>query len=97
MTLGRVQRRTMPLRVPAEWMVSADDRILEYLDENGARRPSLITGDDRVQFGRQHASNRLIKLADAGLVVNLGDGLYQITDDGRRYLAGELDARDLDG
>ncbi|MDS0296654.1 hypothetical protein NDI79_21015 [Halogeometricum sp. S3BR5-2] len=31
-----------------------------------------------------------------GLVVSLGNGVYDITREGEQYLAGELDARTLD-
>ncbi|ELZ06916.1 hypothetical protein C480_07812 [Natrialba aegyptia DSM 13077] len=36
-------------------------------------------------------------MRDAELVDRVDEGLYRITDRGRAYLAGELDAEDLEG
>jgi len=36
-------------------------------------------------------------LVTYGLLVHLGNGVYDITQKGKQYLAGELDARDLEG
>lgn len=84
------------MRASADWMTISDDRILEYLSEVGARRPGLIADEDRFIWSSQTASNRCNKLADYGLVKNLGNGLYQITEAGEKYLAGDLDVSSLD-
>lgn len=84
------------MRGSADWMTLSDDRILEYLSEVGPRRPGLIADEERFIWSSQTASNRCNKLAEYGLLKNLGNGLYQITDDGRAYLAGDLDAAELD-
>lgn len=83
------------MRLSADWMSIADDRILEFLDEEGPRSPSKIQEDGRVRFTRQHINNRCKILEAHNLVQNLGNGVYSITDSGKEYLAGNLDANGL--
>ena len=59
---------------------------------DGAERPLL----DRLRFEIPSDSVRCLKLADYGLVINLGNGIYSITEEGEEYLAGELDAANLE-
>lgn len=81
-------------------MTAADDRILEFLLNEGNRpivaTPAVI--EMNVDYQRTHVSNRLSELLDAGLVEYYDEGraAYQITDHGRAYLNGELDAEDLE-
>jgi len=82
------------------WMTAADDRILEFLLNEGNKplvaTPAVI--EMNVDYQRTHVNNRLGKLLDAGLVEYYDEnrGAYQITDFGRAYLAGELDAEELE-
>ncbi|MDL0136098.1 hypothetical protein PNQ20_04425 [Halobacterium salinarum] len=55
-----------------------------------------MANSDRVRFSRQHINARCKKLVSYGLLVHLGNGVYDITRTGEQYLAGELDARDLE-
>lgn len=84
------------MRLSADWMVGADDRILEYLSENGPATPSKMAKDDRMRFSRGHINQRCIKLADNGFLINLGNGVYQITERAEKYLNEELDAETLE-
>ena len=77
-------------------MVPADDRILEYLQSEGPASPTQITDDERIQFGRVHANRRLKQLTDAGLARLIGNGIYELTEQGEEYLTGELDAGELE-
>jgi len=77
------------MRESARWMVLLDDRIMEFIDENGPSLPSNIADDDRIPYGAQHIGNRCRKLADVGLLENLGNGVYVLTADGKSYLEGE--------
>ncbi len=86
----------MTVRKSAEWMAHADERILELLDQTEPRSPTEIVDDGRVHFSRQHVNNRCLILAERGLLQKLGNGVYRITDDGRAYLAGDLDASQLE-
>jgi predicted transcriptional regulator len=77
-------------------MVLADDRILEVLQSEGGGSPKSLEDDDRILFSRQHIQNRLRKLLSAGLVEQIGRGIYRVSEDGEAYLSGDLDARDLE-
>ncbi|MBP2251171.1 putative transcriptional regulator [Halarchaeum solikamskense] len=81
------------MRYSPSWFVLADDRILEYLNDRGEASPSKLAKSDVLDFTRTHINQRCLKLADAGLVRNLGNGVYQITEEGEGYLTGEYDAR----
>ena len=87
-------------RPRVSWMTAADDRILEFLLNEGNRplvaTPAVI--EMNVDYQRTHVSNRLGELLDAGLVEYYDEerAAYQITDRGRAYLAGELDADELE-
>lgn len=85
------------MRLDADWMSRADDRILEYLSATGPDTPKEMADSDCVRFSRQHINARCKTLVSYGLLVHLGNGVYDITRTGEQYLAGELDARDLDG
>jgi predicted transcriptional regulator len=84
------------MRFDADWMSRADDRILEHLSEDGPDTPKSMADSGRVRFSRQYINQRCKKLTSYGLVVHLGNGVYDITQDGEQYLAGELDVRELD-
>lgn len=83
------------MRLSAEWMTIADERILEFLDEEGPHLPSKIAEDERMYFSDQYIGRRCRKLAEYGLLRNLGNGVYQISEEGEQYLAEELDVKEL--
>lgn len=84
------------MRFDADWMSRADDRILEHLAEEGPDTPKKMSESGRVRFSRQHINARCKKLVDYGLLLHLGNGVYDITREGEQYLAGELDVQTLD-
>jgi len=84
------------MRFDADWMSRADDRILEHLTEQGPDTPKEMADSGRVRFTRQHINQRCKILVSYGLLIHLGNGVYDITPEGEQYLAGELDAQDLD-
>ncbi|ELY62787.1 phage PhiH1 repressor protein [Natrinema versiforme JCM 10478] len=55
-----------------------------------------MADSDWVRFSRQHINARCKTLVEYGLLVHLGNGVYDITRTGEQYLAGDLDARGLD-
>lgn len=78
-------------------MTQADDRLLEFLSEEGPHSPSKIESDDRVRYGSEYIGRRLRNhLEPHGLVSNVGNGVYSITEVGKQYLAGELDVTKLE-
>ena len=80
------------MRLSSRWMVLLDDRILEFLREEGAHPPSQIARDERIRYGEKHVGNRCLELAQHDFLENLGNGVYQITDRGKEYLDGEYNA-----
>jgi len=76
-------------------MVLADDRVLEYLSEEGSTSPKQAADSGKVRFTCQHINMRLKKLTEYGLTSHIGNGIYSITEQGEEYLAGELDAENL--
>lgn len=84
------------MRRSGKWMVLVDDRILEFLREEGPHAPSKIADDDRIPWGRQHVGNRCRVLENHRFVRNVGNGVYRITGDGEKYLDGKLDAAELE-
>ncbi len=87
-------------RPRVDWMTRADDAILEFLLNDGNRpivaNPSTVEAN--VEYKISHVRRRLRALEEGDLVEYYDEdrGLYRITDLGRAYLAGELDADDLE-
>lgn len=76
-------------------MTQADDRILETLEDSGLRlSPRILAAN--IDYSRHYIARRLAKLEEEGLVTRVDEGLYEITEQGRAYLAGNLDADDLE-
>ncbi|OYR45257.1 winged helix-turn-helix transcriptional regulator [Halorubrum sp. Hd13] len=83
------------MRKPAEWMqMPTDDRILEAL-ESGLRLTPAVIGEN-IDRSRQHVTRRLSELTEQGFVEKPKRGYYEITELGREYLAGEIDANELE-
>lgn len=78
-------------------MAQPDDRILEFLREEGPSTPKKMFDDGRVRFSRPYINVRCKELAEYGLLNHLGNGVYVITEQGEQYLKGELDTQDLTG
>ena len=68
------------MRLSADWMTGADDRILEFLSEEGPTTPKQLADDDRVRFSRTCVNTRCKKLSSFGLLQELGNGVYAITE-----------------
>lgn len=84
-----------------EWMAPADDYILDFLqscrcgDGNPSKQTPKTIGLNTA-YGRKHAGTRCRVLADHGLVERHERGVYSLTDLGEQYVAGELDASELE-
>lgn len=75
-------------------MTRADDRLLETLEDSSLiLSPRILSVN--TDYSRHYVSERLAVLLDGGLVEKESDGLYQITEKGRAYLAGDLKADEL--
>lgn len=86
---------SVALRKHADWMSKNDDRIMEYLADNGPLRPRTLRdglGDAGrgLDFRVAYLDQRLEILAEAGLLETSGLE-YDLADRGRAYLDGDLD------
>ncbi|WP_049895391.1 hypothetical protein [Halopiger xanaduensis] len=91
-------------------MNEVDDSILEFLDElevdgrpvalkPGAVRYNLVDEFGMLDKSLSTFSRRMDRLAEHGLLEQTEDGKgspYKITEKGRAYLSGDLDAADLE-
>ena len=72
-----------------------DDRILELLHSSGiVLSPSIIAFN--IDKSREEVNRRLGTLLDYGFVERVKRGKYRIADLGTEYLAGELDASEVE-
>lgn len=76
-------------------MTQADDRILETLESSDLTLTPRVLAEN-TDYSRNYINKRMKELRESGLVVRVGDGFYEISDRGRAYLAGELNAEDLE-
>jgi repressor of nif and glnA expression len=76
-------------------MTQADERILETLAEsNMILSPHIIAVN--ADYTRNYMTKRLSILREHDLVDRVDDGLYTITELGRAYLSGEVEASVLE-
>ncbi|GAB7012014.1 ArsR family transcriptional regulator [Halolamina salina] len=73
-----------------------DDRILEYIEEEGSASPKQLEDSGYFDVTKPHLSRRLRKLADKGFLQDLGNGVYIMSERGEAYLNEELDASELE-
>ena len=75
-------------------MVLLDERILELFSEKEDEfmSPSEIAEHKRIPYSSQYVGERCRKLANNGLLLAVGNGIYTVTDNGLAYLEGEYDA-----
>ncbi|NGM71161.1 hypothetical protein G6M89_19495 [Natronolimnobius sp. AArcel1] len=77
----------------AEWMEPEDDHILELLAEDDIFEPSHIESEGICRG--PDAAYRCRELTKYGLLTRPMTGMYDLTDLGEQYLAGEVDASEL--
>lgn len=83
------------MRKSGAWMTIWDDRILEIIRDSDSGNATDIANHKYIRVSRSTITRRLSRLADHGLLTHLGNGVYVITDQGERYLEGEVDADEL--
>jgi Mn-dependent DtxR family transcriptional regulator len=83
------------MRASADWMSIWDDRVLELVSEKDGASVGDIASHPLIRVSQPHVSRRCQILSEHGLLRPLGNGVYVITEDGKKYLSGELDAEDL--
>lgn len=80
------------------WMTKSDDVILEFLDEKDIAAPPMVISFNVGGISYPTVQRRTAELVGAGLLRKHDEpqGYVEITDKGRAYLRGDLDASDLD-
>lgn len=77
------------LREPADWMVPADDAILELFQGTGlVLTPSVVAYN--VGYSREVVNRRLRTLEERGFVARVERGKYRITALGSQYVQGSI-------
>lgn len=90
------------MRPRVDWMTGSDDSILELLDESDVALPprgiEINLQQAGVSISNRTIKRRLKKLHDWGLVdlINEKSSYYAITEKGREYLSGDLNASELE-
>jgi len=77
------------------WMSPIDYFILEFYDDYDIQAsPKVVAAN--IDYDRQYAGKRLKVLTEEDLLQQEENGLYSLTDRGRAFLSGELDADELE-
>lgn len=82
------------MRDRADWMVYADDPILEAMRDLRASSPQEVATE--TDYSREHVNRRMRNLYKYGLLDRPSRGLYRITDEAEEYLDENLDASTLE-
>lgn len=83
------------MRPQVDWMNQTDNRILELLDESDLILSPAVTAVN-LDYSRNWVSRRMSKLENANLIKKENGSYYQITDLGRAYLEGKVEAEELE-
>lgn len=86
------------MRPLVSWMTKSDPAIVEIFGEAEIALPPGVVDYNLSGVSRSTIIRRLPVLVEHGLLKKVDEdrGYYQITDRGRAYLAGDLDADDLE-
>ena len=89
------------MRPRPEWMSLKDGLILEFLEEHDLELPAkpLYRNLNRHghEIGYSTVRQRLGELESYGLIARVDEaGYYEITEKGRAYLDGDIDASELE-
>lgn len=82
------------MRRSGSWQGLWDDRLLEILSNEGPKAVKDLAESKYILVSDATVSRRLKKLADHGMVIALGNGVYQISEEGKAYLRGEYNAEE---
>jgi len=77
------------------WMSPIDYEILEFFDSHDIQAsPQVISAN--IGYDRNYTGKRCRNFTEYNILERHENGLYELTDDGRSFLAGEIDADELD-
>ncbi|ELZ09553.1 hypothetical protein [Natrialba aegyptia] len=81
--------------VPADWMDPADEPILELMSQDEFFMPDQM--EDEKICRSPHAAYRCRELTKRDLLTKHAPGMYDITELGEQFLAGEVDPTEISG
>lgn len=81
------------MRKPHSDMAAIDDRILEHLQDRGFGGSATVSKSPHIDVTQQYISQRVGTLRDFELIHQVSRGIYQLTHQGRLYLAGAYDVK----
>lgn len=93
-TIRSVSDAPDEMRQRADWMVPADDALLEYVRDAGMVPPAVIAVN--IDIHRKYAGERCRELAERGLLEKHENAYYSLAALGRRYLDEELEPGELE-
>lgn len=79
------------MRYSGNWVVLANDPIFEFIRNDDSGTPEKYQDSGYVRYSRQYISTRRRKMAEHGLLNDLGNGVSTLTDRGEASLEGEID------
>lgn len=71
-----------------------DERIIEYLLDNGPSSPSIMAFSKGISGCKEEIQGRCRDLDQESLIVRVQEDTYRITEVGRSYLDGSFDPND---
>lgn len=84
--------REQKTRLRIDWMTHTDERIMEFLDQEGATPPEEIATS--LEKSAEYVADRCRQLAIRDLLAG-EDGRYRLAERGEAYLDGKIDAEEL--
>jgi len=77
------------------WMSPIDYEILLFFEKHDISVSPKVLGAN-IDYDRQYTSKRCRRLLDEGILQKDENGLYRLSEKGRQFLAGDLDAEELE-
>jgi len=77
------------------WMSPIDYHILEFFEQHDIQASPKVVSSN-IDYDRVYTGKRLKALKSAGLFTQAENDLYELSDRGRAFLAGEVNGGDLD-
>lgn len=78
-----------------DWFAKVDYRILRFLQDHDIKVSPGVLGRN-IDRNNDYVGRRCRTLTKAGLLVREDEGIYELSDDGRAFLAGELTPEEIE-
>lgn len=78
-----------------EWFAKSDYPLLSFFEDHDIQVSPKVVGEN-LDYHPGYIGRRLRALRDAGLLDQHDSGLYELSDLGRQFLAGEVSAEEIE-